>query len=164
MIPVAPPPASPTAGLTAPADFAPGFSPEANTISGMVRAAIAQWLESVDVRGPLLEALGALNDVCQEEGPLGRPVDPAAWSAARRFLMQMPSSWPMPDISVDADNEVALDWDFGWRRGMALSIGPTGRIHYAWTSGSDEAHGAAWVEHDGISPAVAGTLARLSEA
>lgn len=160
MIALPPPRPFVARSLLAPA-ATPGFSPEADIVESLVRQASDHWLESVAIRGRYLAALADLDAAWQEAAEvggenLGAPAPcSATWRAARDFLTWMPSDWPMPAISIDADGEVALDWDFGWRQGLALSVGPAGRLHYAWIRGSRTVRGTDWLGGDGIPAALA---------
>lgn len=160
MIAVPPSPPSVVRSLVAPA-ATPGLSPEAGRLEALVREAFNHEIASVAIRGRFLEAVADLEMAWREAVEAGgenqsaaRP-DPASRSAALEFLEQMPSNWPMPAISVDADGEIALDWDFGWRQGLALSIGPAGRLHYAWIQGGRTVRGSDWLGGDGIPGALA---------
>ena len=77
-----------------------------------------------------------------------RALDPDAYANAQRFLEALPTTAPVPELSADQDGEVALDWDFGHRKALTISIGPNGRCSYAWLRGKRASHGTEWLDDE----------------
>lgn len=56
---------------------------------------------------------------------------PATFARARRLLDTIPSGFPVPDIGLDPDGEVAFDWIRPDRTMVSVSIGSEGDPSYA---------------------------------
>jgi hypothetical protein len=89
------------------------------------------------------------------------PASPDAFDFARLFLNALPTTAPLPELSADPDGEVSLDWSFGNRRVLTVSIGPTGRCTYAWLLGQRSNRGTDWIE-DEIPSSIAFALRELA--
>ena len=90
-----------------------------------------------------------------------RPINSAAYENAQLFLSALPSSAPAPEISVDSDGDVALDWVFAPRKALSVSIGPTGRCSFAWMRGQRSYRGTEWLDEE-IPSTIAEALWRLA--
>ncbi len=47
------------------------------------------------------------------------------------FLMALPSSTQVPEISIETDGDVVFEWFVSWDRVFSVSIGPNCELHYA---------------------------------
>lgn len=90
-----------------------------------------------------------------------RPISIAAYENAKLFLSALPSTAPAPEISVDSDGDVALDWVLAPRKALSVSIGPTGRCSFAWMRGQRSYRGTEWLD-EGIPSTIAEALWRLA--
>ena len=77
-----------------------------------------------------------------------KALDPDAYANAQRFLEALPTTSPVPEVSADQDGEIALDWDFGHRKALTVSIGRNGRCSYAWLRGKRASHGTEWLDDE----------------
>jgi len=115
------------------------------------------------------EAHARLDDLRQEASVQGwdgygaKPVDPLAYRHAWSFLSALPLSAPIPEVGADSDGEVALDWCFGGRKALTVSIGPTGRCTFAWMNGQTTSRGTDWIEND-VPASIVFALAQLARA
>lgn len=73
-----------------------------------------------------------------------QPMHPDAYQTAKRFLEAMPATAPSPEVSADPDGDVALDWVFGKRQALSVSIGAAGRCAFTWMWGLHTSRGTAW--------------------
>jgi hypothetical protein len=89
------------------------------------------------------------------------PSSPLALSAATRFVTALPPSIPDPDVSIDSDGDVSLEWYMGPRAVFSVAIDSTGKVHYAGLFGENKSHGAEKFA-DQIPEPVALNLARLA--
>jgi len=78
------------------------------------------------------------------DGYGGKPVDLAAYDFARKFIRSLPTTAPEPEVGVDPDGEVSVDWNWGSRRVLSVSIGPSGRLVYAALIGPNKIRGTEW--------------------
>ena len=93
-----------------------------------------------------LARLSELVAECSEPGWDGEdaaPVDLTAAQWAERFVCALPEGFPLPELGVDPDGSIALDWIPSRHRLWSVSIGPSGRLAYAYLDGPDKGHGVA---------------------
>lgn len=60
---------------------------------------------------------------------------------ALTFLNLLPTSTPFPDIAIDNDGEIAIEWDFGPRRIISIRVGKDGTLNFASLVGYSSNHG-----------------------
>lgn len=77
------------------------------------------------------------------DGYDGCPISSEAAHLANDFIRVLSSGLPMPDISVEPDGEIALEWIASRSKVFSISIGETNRISYAWLDGGDHGHAVA---------------------
>lgn len=114
--------------------------------------------------GQVLDRLEELRLEASREGWDGygaKPLNPLAYVFARFFLNALPTTAPIPEVSADSDGEVALDWVFGERMALTVSIGPTGRCTFAWIIGQSTYRGTDWIE-DEIPASIVFALGQLA--
>jgi hypothetical protein len=83
------------------------------------------------------------------DGYGARPVDEDAVLNAEAFVRALPDEVPMPEIAVDPDGSVSLDWIESRHRMFTISIPAGNRIAYAWLDGAEKGHAVA--VFDGLS-------------
>lgn len=69
------------------------------------------------------------------------PAKPEALIYAIQFIQAISPSFPRPDISIDPDGEIALEWQSGPRRVFSVHIGRDGTMNYAGLDGFSVFHG-----------------------
>jgi hypothetical protein len=144
-------------------------SAPAKTLDVMNERVRGHQLVSVVMSDAIEKVLINLDDVRAEasregwDGYGARPLDPASYDFAIRFLNALPTSAPLPEVSADTEGEVALDWIFGERKALTASIGPTGRCTYAWMIGQSTHRGTEWID-DEIPEAIVFALRQLARA
>ncbi|MDE2796296.1 MAG: hypothetical protein OXL34_15875 [Gemmatimonadota bacterium] len=79
------------------------------------------WMARLD----LIDLLAASRSM--EDGT----VLPGTFARARRLLDTIPSGFPVPEIALDPDGEVAFDWIRSDRTMLSVSIGAEGNPSYA---------------------------------
>jgi hypothetical protein len=98
--------------------------------------------------GPNQRAISSLAEAQQEasvedwDGYGALPVSHAAVSQAAAFIRSLPASVPLPEVSVDPDGEVALDWLGARDQVFSISFGESSRVAYAGIDGTDRWRGA----------------------
>jgi hypothetical protein len=153
-------------GLMAPVRFT-GESESAKTISRMRQDILEQLLKSYVIRAPKEQVFSRLEEVWLEasrdgwDGYGAKPIDHFAYIYAQSFVNALPTTAPIPEISAHTDGEVALDWFFGDRKALTVSIGPTGRCTFAWMIGQSTNRGTDWMK-DGIPASIVFALAQLA--
>ena len=77
-------------------------------------------------------ALESLDDLLAESRSMEEgTVLPGTFARARRLLDTIPSGFPVPEIALDPDGEVAFDWIRSDRTMLSVSIGNEGDPSYA---------------------------------
>jgi len=79
---------------------------------------------------------------------------------AIRFVRSLPTMIPLPEIAVDPDGEVALEWYEGPRKVFTVSIGSRNEITYAGLFGFNKVNGTECF-YDEIPKAILDNLDRL---
>jgi hypothetical protein len=111
-------------------------------------------LSSHSVRDARERLLEDLEKLCAEaacpgwDGYGAAPISEIACGYARAFILALPTSAPLPELNADTDGEVSLDWSFGKRRALSVSIGHTGRCTFAWVLGQRSIRGTDWIEDE----------------
>lgn len=116
-----------------------------------------------DARERLLDELHELSREASRKGWDGygaEPLSADAYDFAKMFIKALPTTAPLPEVSADPDGEVSLDWSFGSRRALTVSVGPTGRCTFAWMLGQRSNRGTDWIE-DEIPASIAFALRQL---
>lgn len=127
-----------------------------------------ELLESFSVRDKAERAFDELEGVRSEasaegwDGYEGKPMHPGAYLNAKLFIAALPTTAPQPEVSADPDGDVALDWYFGPRQALSVSIGSDGRCTFAWIRGHRTFRGTDWVDDDGIPENIANALWQLA--
>jgi len=81
----------------------------------------------------------ALHDLITDEDQ--HPVTTAAVRSASRFVRVLPHSLPLPQVAIDPDGAISLDWTPSRTRAFSISVDDSSRLAYAWMNGSDRGHG-----------------------
>jgi hypothetical protein len=141
------------AGLIAPS-WPTAQSEPAERIVEMREDIRRHLLGSFVISGATEQALAELEDVCDEASRAGwdgydaQPLNQVACGFAELFLSALPTTAPRPEVSASTDGEVALDWQFGERKALTVSIGSNGRCTFAWILGQNKNRGTAWFEDE----------------
>ena len=91
------------------------------------------------------------------------PADISSLDYAISFIYRLSSQIPSPEISIDNDGEVAIEWDYGPRRIISIRIGRDGTLHYAGLVGYSSFHGVEQYHENIPEPIFTGIL-RVVEA
>jgi hypothetical protein len=62
---------------------------------------------------------------------------------AELFIRSLPESLQPPELSVEPDGAIALEWMPSKYRTFSISVGEGDRIAYAWVDGTDRGHAVA---------------------
>jgi len=104
------------------------------------------WFDPLE-RRELKASVRAQGHGCAQadwDGEGAAPVLPLTLEHAIRFIDALPMGYADPDPGVDPDGELSLSWIGGSGHRLALSIGPTGRISYAYRIGPRRRNGTEW--------------------
>src|SRR5262245_935156 len=125
------------AGLLFPTPSSNAVSSDARTLRRFVDDAWELLADSLALSNTASAAIGELKRASQMarsvnwDGYGARPLDQQTFETAARFLQALPTTMPVPDVSVDPDGEVDVLWHIEPRRTFSVSIGPYGRLTYS---------------------------------
>jgi len=142
-----------------------GLSDEAHAVRRMEREAIdlTPSIALGEIRLASLKALITSFTQAQKDGWDGydaSPADPATLYYALQFLSDLPTTIPSPEIAIDTDGDVALEWDRGPRRIFSVRITRDGTLYFAGLVGHSTFHGTE-VLREGIPETIAAGIERI---
>jgi hypothetical protein len=114
-------------------------------------------------RQEIVRALETASAVAQEpswDGYGAQPLQPATIAHAFQFLSQLPASFPTPQVAIDSDGDVAIEWDIAPRRVISVRVAPDGTLNYAGIAGHSVFHGVE-PSREGIPSAVVSAISRV---
>jgi hypothetical protein len=106
-----------------------------------------QETASGEPRTKALELLEQLLKECSDDnwdGYGAKAINLDSYCEAWRLLVTLPTTIPLPEITIEPDGEIAFEWDKGTRRTFSISIGSMNKITYAGIFGSNKAHGTEY--------------------
>lgn len=108
---------------------------------------IAHLRGSITTGENLRIAIAALEDTYEKasfsnwDGYGAKPVTEQARSEAERFLELLPSSVPMPEVSMDPDGDISFEWIRSRHYVFSVSLSGANKIVYAGILGGNDTHG-----------------------
>jgi len=94
----------------------------------------------------VISSICELEAECSEpdwDGYKAEPISPRAILSAKEFVKVLPNDMPMPEVSVEPDGSISLDWIKSTHCLFSVSIGTADRLAFAWMDGTDRGHGVA---------------------
>lgn len=105
-------------------------------------ASFAQGLGRFEPSAPNRTQLLSELDRVRHGTAEGRPISDLVYDHAARFIEILPPDAPDPELSIDEDAEVELDWYFGPHAVLWVGLGRDGLIRYASLFGQSKSNGA----------------------
>lgn len=155
------------AGLLFPTPSSNAVSSAAGTLRQSVQNAWELLANSLAVSHTAAAAITELKRASQMareanwDGYGARPFDQRAYEAAILFLQALPTTTPVPDVSVDPDGEIDVLWHIDPRKTFSVSIGRAGRLTYSGLYGDAQSYGTEWFFHE-IPQAILLNLSRVT--
>lgn len=129
-------------------------SAEAKIVQDGARAIVDRVENSDALFGNKVAVISALHGLSRDHGVEGwdggqaKPVDYEAIARAAAFVRALPEGCEMPEVAVEPDGAVALDWMPSRHRLLSISVsGAHDRLAYAWIDGTNR--GSAVSRFDG---------------
>ena len=113
-----------------------------------------------------ISQLAALATECAEEGWDGSSaaaIDLVAVLLAERFLRAVPNRIPLPDLAVEPDGSISLDWIRSRNHLFSVSVGRSSRLAFAWLDGADKGHGVARFDGQNVPPRILEGIEAIAE-
>ena len=131
-----------------------------------IRALSSALCEAAEDGGGSIDSTAAyaalFSALCEATEDGDGSIDHAAATYALRFLFLLPIELPQPEIAVDADGDIALEWDYGPRRITSVRVAGDGTIHFASLLGHSTLHGSE-VDYEGIPSGLLAAIERVIE-
>jgi hypothetical protein len=95
-------------------------------------------------RGAIEALMGAIAEAREVgwDGYAAKPANPDSVGAAVRFLGHLPIDTPLPEVSVDVDGDIALEWERGPSQVFSVRASRDGTLFYSGLVGSSTFHGS----------------------
>ena len=128
-------------------------SPESRSLENILVNERRHQQQSVSLYGAKQAVVNAIWSLFGEHGHAdwdgagAEALDQGAVRFAIALIDVLPENLPMPEVSVDPDGAVLLDWIANKHQSLTVSIDATGIIPYAWIDNGDRGHGV--VRFDG---------------
>ncbi len=108
-----------------------------------LRRNVEDALDSRDLRGRGDAIFRTLAAALAEASAEGISTSPETLTRVIDILMMVPARLPLPDVVVESEHEVGLDWDEGARRVLSLTVRESPMIGYSAFLGSEPLYGRA---------------------
>lgn len=141
-------------GLLMPVQSSSAYGGVARILAEELQNAWGALAESLAVRKTTVAAISelrqaqALASKANWDGYGARPLDQRAYVHAVRFLQALPTTTPIPDVSVDPDGEIDVLWHVNSKRTFSVSVGPSGRLTYSGLFGDTQSFGTEWLSNE----------------
>lgn len=112
-----------------------------------------------------LDRLYELAAECAEADWDGYDAEAVSQSAVEHsayFIRRLPEDLPLPEISVEPDGEIALDWSPTPTQTFSVSVGATDRIACAWVNGTEHGHAVAYSNNGEIPSRILQEIQRIT--
>lgn len=136
---------------------ASALSDEAGQVRECAEYMIGRVESSAALFGGRMATIAALHDLTKSHAETGwdggsaSPVSLAAISLAVDFVRSMPDDYEMPQVGVEPDGAVSLDWLPSRHRMLSISFtGNSDRLAYAWLDGTDRGSAVARFDRQSV--------------
>jgi len=119
--------------------------------------------ETLGRQDQVLRSLAEVLKECSKEGWDGYealPINEDAYLEAKRLILSLPITIPMPEVTPEPTGEMALEWSRGNRRVFIASVSGKNQIVYAGLFGINKTHGIEYFG-DSLPSAILENLRRL---
>ena len=147
-----------------------GVSSEADYLQEILKEVRTEVFQNVALGEPRQEALSALWNAYLEcstdnwDGYGAKAATLRAYREAKRFIESLPTSVPIPEISVDPDGEFTFEWYAGPRNIFSVSVSHNSELTYAGLFSHGKTHGVEYFGEyfsDELSESILTNLRRL---
>lgn len=93
------------------------------------------------------------------DGYDARKANPRSIAHSLKFINQLSLNIPPPEVAIDVDGDVALEWDYGTNKVLSVRIGSSGEYYYAGKYGSASVYGREFYS-EAIPESIANNISR----
>lgn len=148
---------NPTISIYSLARPASAVSSEAQHVRDHAERLVASVESSTVLFGRKMDVMAVLESLATShaqpgwDGEEAAPVNHAAIGLAADFVRALPDDVEMPEVGVEPDGAVSLDWLPSRHRMLSISFtGSNNRLAYAWLDGSDRGNGVVRFDRQAI--------------
>ena len=141
---------------------ASAVSSEAGHVRAYAERIIGHVESSAALFGGRMGVIAALRDLADShaeagwDGDQALPVNPAAIELAVDFVRALPDDCQMPEVGVEPDGAVSLDWLPSRHSMLSISFsGSSDRLAFAWLDGTDRGSAVARFDRQVVPPRLA---------
>ena len=119
----------------------------------------------LDLKEDTLNRLYELAEECAEadwDGYDAEAVSQSAVEHSAHFIRRLPEDLLLPEISVEPDGEIALDWSPTPTQTFSVSIGTADRMACAWVNGTEHGHAVAYSNNGEIPSRILQEIQRIT--
>jgi len=156
--------------LYAMAGPASAVSAEAQHLRACAARLVSRVESSAALFGERMDTVAALRALLQTHAQAGwdggeaAPASRAAMELAVDFVRALPDGCAMPEVGVDPDGAVSLDWLSTRHRMLSISFsGTSNRLAYAWLDGTDRGNGVERFDRQTIPRRLADAIVNVCE-
>ncbi len=137
-------------------DNGTAVSEESQSVDASLAAVRDHQENSLALNGEKSAAISSLLSLFSDHGSDGwdganaRALNGTAVQQAIALIRSLPDDLPLPEVAVDVDGGVSLDWMPDRLLAVSVGINATNRIGFAWLNGRDR--GNAVARFDGVIP------------
>lgn len=137
------------AALYSYAENGSAVSVHAASLNEAVRQIIRSSEDSQVLFGKKSSVISEINRLAGEtsefdwDGQGASPINLIAQQNSIGFIRALPDGIPMPEIAIEPDGFISMDWIKSRQSMFTLSIGHNDRIAFAWIDGTDSGHAVA---------------------
>lgn len=144
-----------------------GFGHESGRLTEYYNEEVKDFRKATTLDG-LDEALQTLDELYEEsleegwDGYQATRLSEEAYVEARRLLSRIPMNpiFPKPDIVIEPDGDIALEWSKDKRQIFSASVGGQNQIVFAGLFGTNKIHGVEYLG-DSLPKVIVENLIRL---
>ena len=122
-----------------------GVSEGARQIGAIAREIFNDCSQSISgQKDESIQELYSLSKECSDanwDGFDASPINMESFIEAQRFIYALPTTIAEPEVSVDPDGEISLEWYLEPRRVFSVSIGKRNEVTYAGLFGINKSNG-----------------------
>jgi hypothetical protein len=108
------------------------------------------------------EIVQLMNECAEDnwDGDGSKAIDILSAATAVHIINGLPLNTPLPEVGLDPDGEVSLEWHLRPRYALSVSVGRDGTLSFAGLFGENRLRGVE-VSSDGFPPTIVAALHRL---
>jgi len=130
------------------------LSTEAATVRHLATEAMESGEISIALFGPKSEAIMDIWSLFDESrGKQAEQIEPMSLrtvNLAMDFIRALPDDVPLPELAIEPDGSIEMDWIRSRSTIFSLSVGEGQRLAYAWVDGAERGHAVVFFDRASV--------------